>query len=137
MAKKQHILASLRKAEQNIFVPSGLATGVFEELPYILKRIVGDSIPVVTMLHGYPAVYFPPNIPRGIKTATEASDIVQVLRPEFVDVLLDILPSATVEVIPNCVPQFPISANRSSNTMRASEILCPWDNRSPPNGCIQ
>ena len=34
MAKKQHILASLRKAEQNIFVPSGLATGVFEELPY-------------------------------------------------------------------------------------------------------
>ena len=31
--KKQHILASLRKAEQNIFVPSGLATGVFEELP--------------------------------------------------------------------------------------------------------
>ena len=20
---------------------------------------------------------------------------------------------------------------------RASEILCPWDNRSPPNGCIQ
>ena len=41
----------------------------------------------------------------------------QVLRPEFVDVLLDILPSATVEVIPNCVPQFPISANRSSNTI--------------------
>ena len=35
MAKKQHILASLRKAEQNIFVPSGLATGVFEELPQI------------------------------------------------------------------------------------------------------
>ena len=22
-------------------------------------------------------------------------------------------------------------------TMRASEILCPWDNRSPPIGCIQ
>ena len=21
--------------------------------------------------------------------------------------------------------------------VRASEILCPWDNRSPPNGCIQ
>ena len=25
---------------------------------------------------------------------------------------------------------------RHSNP-RASEILCPWDNRSPPNGCIQ
>ena len=35
--KKQHILASLRKAEQNIFVPSGLATGVFEELPKAYK----------------------------------------------------------------------------------------------------
>ena len=23
------------------------------------------------------------------------------------------------------------------NGERASEILCPWDNRSPPNGCIQ
>ena len=33
LAKKQHILASLRKAERNNFVPSGLATGVFEELP--------------------------------------------------------------------------------------------------------
>jgi len=33
IGKKQHILASLRKAEQNIYVPSGLATGVFEELP--------------------------------------------------------------------------------------------------------
>ena len=27
IGKKQHILASLRKAEQNIFVPSGLARG--------------------------------------------------------------------------------------------------------------
>ena len=35
IGKKQHILASLRKAEQNIFVPSGLATGVFEELPKV------------------------------------------------------------------------------------------------------
>ena len=24
-----------------------------------------------------------------------------------------------------------------ANWKRASEILCPWDNRSPPNGCIQ
>ena len=25
----------------------------------------------------------------------------------------------------------------NSEKKRASEILCPWDNRSPPNGCIQ
>ena len=33
MAKKHHFFTSLRKTEQNIFVPFGLATGVFEELP--------------------------------------------------------------------------------------------------------
>ena len=33
VGKKQHLLASLRKTERNIFVPSGLVTGVFEELP--------------------------------------------------------------------------------------------------------
>ena len=27
--------------------------------------------------------------------------------------------------------------NGSPVVARASEILCPWDNRSPPNGCIQ
>ena len=27
--------------------------------------------------------------------------------------------------------------NASEVFERASEILCPWDNRSPPNGCIQ
>jgi hypothetical protein len=31
--KKQHILASLRKAEQNIFVPSGLARGFLKSFP--------------------------------------------------------------------------------------------------------
>ena len=31
--KKHHFFTSLRKTEQNIFVPFGLATGVFEELP--------------------------------------------------------------------------------------------------------
>ena len=33
LVKKQHLLTSLRKTERNIFVPSGLVTGVFEELP--------------------------------------------------------------------------------------------------------
>ena len=33
LVKKQHLLSSLRKTERNIFVPSGLVTGVFEELP--------------------------------------------------------------------------------------------------------
>ena len=32
-----------------------------------------------------------------------------------------------------------LTALQAENSLlkRASEILCPWDNRSPPNGCIQ
>ena len=30
-----------------------------------------------------------------------------------------------------------ISLGTTELEVRASEILCPWDNRSPPNGCIQ
>lgn len=33
IGKKQHILASLRKAEQNIFVPPGLARGFLKSFP--------------------------------------------------------------------------------------------------------
>ena len=57
IGKKQHILASLRKAEQNIFVPSGLATGVFEELPKKLIDAIHNN-PKITqaelaVLQGY------------------------------------------------------------------------------------
>ena len=42
IGKKQHILASLRKAERNIFVPSGLAMGVFEELPLVSESLTAN-----------------------------------------------------------------------------------------------
>ena len=48
MAKKQHILASLRKAEQNIFVPSGLARGFLKSFLKSQKdelvSVCGDAI---------------------------------------------------------------------------------------------
>lgn len=48
----------------------------------------------------------------------------------------------TVEVYRHAVDYFIelVMANWNThfaNLRRASEILCPWDNRSPPNGCIQ
>ena len=30
-----------------------------------------------------------------------------------------------------------VTGDEIAGKWRASEILCPWDNRSPPNGCIQ
>ena len=44
MAKKHHFFTSLRKTEQNIFVPFGLATGVFEELPLVVSNSQGLSM---------------------------------------------------------------------------------------------
>ena len=35
------------------------------------------------------------------------------------------------------VAYFNFDENEEFKQLRASEILCPWDNRSPPNGCIQ
>ena len=43
MAKKQHILASLRKAEQNIFVPSGLARGFLKSFLKAVRQALRTS----------------------------------------------------------------------------------------------
>ena len=47
IGKKQHILASLRKAEQNIFVPPGLARGFlksFLNTPLLKCYLMGDKL---------------------------------------------------------------------------------------------
>ena len=41
----------------------------------------------------------------------------------------------TICETPSIVKTRPLSGDNINK--RASEILCPWDNRSPPNGCIQ
>lgn len=102
---------ALVKVPTDIFVSFQVGT------TYALKKMGNDSVPVVTMLHGKPDGYFPSHIPQTIKSATEASAVVQVLRPEFVGELLAILPSATITVIPNWVPQFQASANRRERTI--------------------
>ena len=48
LVKKQHLLASLRKTERNIFVPFSLATGFFEELSKKYRPTTG-RIPVGLM----------------------------------------------------------------------------------------
>ena len=44
IGKKQHILASLRKAEQNIFVPPGLARGFLKSFLRVPTVIVSNSL---------------------------------------------------------------------------------------------
>lgn len=71
---------------------------------YALKQLVGNKVPIITMLHNKPIVYLPPSLPKFVKDAVADSTFVQVLRPEFVKDVKAILPSANnIVVIPNCV----------------------------------
>lgn len=77
------------------------------ETTYKLKQIFKNKAPapIVTMIHNDPIRYLPPTMSIEIKRSVESSAFVHVLRPEFKDSLLSILPHASVIVIPNAVPQ--------------------------------
>lgn len=87
------------------------------ETTHALKTLFGNSVPLVTMLHGKPIRYFNPAVSAAVKSSVESSDVIQVLRPEFVDEVLSVLPNAKVEVIPNVVPQFLESGKHNSSTI--------------------
>ena len=87
------------------------------ESTYALKKIVGQKVPIVTMLHGHPSVYCDKLSIPGVKDAVESSAVVQVLRPEFVECLLAYYPLANAKVIPNCVPQFSEIAELKKKTV--------------------
>ena len=63
MAKKQHILASLRKAEQNIFVPSGLARGFLKSFPSISDDLASDLLTVLEEREGTASVEIGSQLP--------------------------------------------------------------------------
>lgn len=87
------------------------------ETTYTLKKIIGDSTPIITMFHGVPTAYSKElSIPE-IATAVEQSSIVQVLRPEFINIALKYISHANIKVIPNCVPQFKYSSSLSTKTV--------------------
>ena len=87
------------------------------ETTYALKSILGDRIPIITMMHSHPADYFPEHIPQKVREKVEASSLIQVLRPEYEADLLKILPNARVVVIPNPVPQYIDSADLTQKTI--------------------
>lgn len=115
--KKRINLAAEVSAYRLHSVLSSVSTDVFvtfqAESTLSIKKYVGDTVPVVTMLHNDPNV-FP--ILRTHKDVMERS-VIQVLRPEYGDVIEKIIPSANVVYIPNIVPQFDKTADRSSKTI--------------------
>lgn len=87
------------------------------ETTFALRNILGKQVPVVTMLHGKPEGYFTSDVSKEVRAAVESSDIIQVLRPEFIEDVLSLLPKAKVVVIPNAVPQFLASRKAKTSTV--------------------
>mgnify|MGYP007113815975 CR=1 FL=1 len=126
--KKQHILASLRKAEQNIFVPSGLATGVFEELPYVLVSPLKQSHDTISNIRGTPI--------RGQEDSALFTPIAfayRVLRPRFHCVINRPVDDIVVTEFCHASPIFtsfaywlsvPQNFPQASNTSRISPNAC-------------
>lgn len=87
------------------------------EATQAVKLLLGNSVPVVTMIHSTPTIIFPKGTPQSIISAVSSSCVVQVLRPEFEVQLKKIMPTANLVTIPNCVPQFKKVAPLSSKTI--------------------
>lgn len=81
---------------------------------YFLTKVRGGC-PIITMLHNKPDVYLPPELSSTIKAAVAQSNFVQVLRPEFVEQVKEILPGVHAVVIPNFVEKQEKVANLHSH----------------------
>lgn len=81
---------------------------------HAIKPFVGN-IPIITMLHSDPKYYLEncPVFSDGLKE----SNIIQFLRPEFENIVNRTAPSVKAVCIPNVVPQYEETADRSSHTI--------------------
>lgn len=111
LAWEYKLHTALSKIEADVVVSFQMRT------TYAIKKTLGDSVPLVTMMHGVPSVYFKDPVSALIKSSVESSNVIQVLRPEFSEVLLSFLPKANIVVIPNAVPQTPDSSDCLTKTI--------------------
>ena len=84
---------------------------------HLLKCCGNITVPLVVMSHNSTDKFLPNYAPDALKKAVEQSAAVQVLMPEFVDEVKAVIPKARVVVIPNAVPQYRETADRSSHTI--------------------
>lgn len=71
----------------------------------LLRIIYGGKIPIATMLHNVPNIFFHSRTPERLITSTESSDTIQVLQPEYKNELAKTFPNTRIVYIPNAVTQ--------------------------------
>ncbi len=76
------------------------------ETTYILKGILKLTTPVVTMFHFTPDKFISGNSYKFHKQAISDSEYIQVLMPEYVELLKPLHPKTKIICIPNIAPQY-------------------------------
>ena len=94
------------------------------ETTFILKEILQLANPVVTMFHLTPERFISSKSYSFRRCAVDASVCIQVLVPEYIDILKKVHPNANIVCIPNVAPQYedvsPLTEKRIINVARVS-----------------
>lgn len=85
--------------------PLDIAVAFQPESCQLLRIIYRREIPIATMLHNAPNIFFHSRTPKKLITSTESSDAIQVLQPEYKEELTKIFPNTRIIYIPNAVTQ--------------------------------
>ena len=102
----EHVLAE--KSDIDVYV------SYQAETTYFLKKLIGVSEPVITMFHSDPKFYIDSDKFKIFRHTLDDSEGIQVLLPEYVEVVKQALTKVPVFCIPNVVPSFSSNADYSS-----------------------
>jgi glycosyltransferase involved in cell wall biosynthesis len=84
---------------------------------YILNSLIKINKPLISMFHSDPSYFIEnPNYEFCRKSLNE-SDVIQVLMPDYITHVQEILPNPKIVYIPNAVPQSSLSSNLYSKTI--------------------
>lgn len=81
-----------------------------QEATFILKGILKLDVPVITMFHGKPQLFFEEEFFEQYKQSLEDCECCQILMPEYYEELTRFFKPQKVELIPNVVPQYTAGA---------------------------
>lgn len=124
---KRYFISSFWKAENikqslELWKDADVIISYQPQTTYILKEILKIDKPVITMFHLTPAKFISRQSYVSCRNAVGSSAYIQVLLPEYVDIIKQIHPNTKVVCIPNVAPQYdkvsPLTEKKILNVAR-------------------
>lgn len=125
---KRYYISSFWKAQNikqsmNLWDDADIVISYQPQTTYILKEILKINKPVITMFHLTPAKFISRQSYHFCGNAVSSSACIQVLVPEYVDIVKQAHPDTNIVCIPNEAPQYeevsPLTEKRIVNVARA------------------